>query len=114
MNEKPKTTIIPPLEQKQDRLFRMRMKYEVALVDKTLADIFKPMFPVPEATATLSIEQTVSFIPDDEVIHQYEKAIVGSVSGQNIITEAHFVGYDYLYAVRLEPSDSEEGKHEEV
>lgn len=105
MDEKLKALIIPPKEQKQDGFFRMRMKYDVSLVDKELLDIFKNTpFGVPEGSATISVEQTVSFIPDDDAIRRYEEAIVGSmVNERAIVTKAHFTGYDYLYAVKLEP-----------
>lgn len=110
MTDEMKARILPPLEQKQDTLFHMCMLFRITSEDPKLNKSFKEIFDLigvqrnsPQLTGTLRMEQTVSFIPDEKVIHKYEKAMVGKPFLESTtVTKAEFIGYEFLYMVRPE------------
>lgn len=58
--------------------------------------------PVLPHDVTLNMSQIVPFIPDTNTIKEYEKAIEKSYNANNnnvVISEVHFDGYEYLYAI---------------
>lgn len=59
--------------------------------------------PYTNETQMFRLEQTVPFIPDDDMLRSYEKTIAKSINEGNgalCVQYVKFDGYEYIYAVR--------------
>ena len=85
-------------------LYEMRMRFTADGGLKSLDDFMSAMGDTGKFSAkkivTLHMEQTVPFIPDDDILAKYAEALRSSYSnGDIVLREVRFDGYEYLRAV---------------
>lgn len=112
MAENLKTKTVPVIEQPKDRLYKMSIRFKGDMGDKTLDDMLGKCFPGETVSlkdaAILHIDQTVPFIPDDEALKKYADALAAGYStGDKVVRNVRFDGYEYLYMV--EPENGQDG-----
>lgn len=87
--------------------YKMSIRFVLSLAPKDINNFMHDMgftesIAVKNAK-TVSIEQIVDFIPDNETLNQYSKAIKESYTNKAMeIIDAKFDGYNYLYRVQPE------------
>lgn len=107
MAENLKTKTVPVIEQPKDRLYKMSIRFKGDMGDKALDDMLGQCFPGETVSlkdaAVLHVDQTVPFIPDDAALDKYAKALeAGYSTGNKIVRNVRFDGYEYLYMVEPE------------
>ncbi len=120
MDEKMRSRIIPPADQPKGVLYRMSLRFLMDVTDKDLEDLFGKSgigeTPYLEKAVVMRLEQTVPFIPDDEAIAKYAEILVKTTRTDSmVVKEAHFDGYDYIYAIAPEvttPTDNEQEENQ--
>lgn len=90
-------------------LYKMCMKFKLTVGFKSINDIAR-ICRVPEPIAkdaiTVSITQTVPFIPTDDIIAQYEHTIKKHYDVDSLsIKSCKFDGYEYLTPITMDKTD---------
>lgn len=102
-----KMKTVPVMDQPQDRFYKMSIRFRGDIGDRTLDDMLGQCFPGETVSlkdaAVLRIDQTVPFIPDGAALEKYAKALeAGYSTGDKIVRNVRFDGYEYLYMVEPE------------
>lgn len=100
----PELTHIPVKEQEKLGIFyemKMNFSADVGLseMDDFLTHMRMTDLPTLEKGITLSIEQTVPFIPDKTMLDGYAKVLKETKLNKLVIRDVHFTGYEYIYPV---------------
>lgn len=99
---------IPVKDQRKDVLYSMQMRFKIDIDLKAVNKIaqecgFDEKLAVKNAKH-VTLQQTLRFIPDDNLIKKYENIIKEEYLKDNPnigIHDCKFNGYDYLYPVTL-------------
>lgn len=100
----PELTHIPVKEQEKLGVwYEMKMNFmaDIGLseIDDFLTHMRMADLPTLEKGITLSIEQTVPFIPDKTMLEGYAKILKETKLDKLVIRDVHFTGYEYIYPV---------------
>ena len=104
MAEDLKIKTVPVIEQPQDRFYKMSIRFRGDIGDRTLDEMLGRCFPDKTISmkdaAVIHLDQIVTFIPDDEALKKYAAALeAGYSTGDKIVRNVRFDGYEYLYMV---------------
>lgn len=111
-----KLTQLHPKQQEQNQFYHMRLRF---VADVGLTDLNNMLqtcgfheTPIAQKLLDLSMEQTVTFIPDDETLKEYAQAIQDSYNEGHkeagvFVKNCRFECYEYLYAVKPELEDTD-------
>lgn len=100
----PEITHIPVREQEKLGVwYEMKLNFKadmgVASMDDFLEHMGMHELPTLENAMTLSIEQTVPFIPDETMIKAYAKTLKETKLDKLVVRDIRFDGYEYIYPV---------------
>lgn len=103
-----KIKTVPVMNQPQDRFYKMSIRFRGDMGDKALDEMLGQCFHGETVSlkdaVVLHVNQTVTFIPDDAALEKYAKALeAGYSTGNKIVRNVRFDGYEYLYMV--EPAE---------
>ena len=93
-------------------MYQMKLIYAVNILPVTINDIsvhlgINNIFPV--LISEIAIEQTVPFIPDEDVLQKYANIIINKIntSKKDIFAKsATFLRYDYLREISNDSADN--------
>ena len=96
----------------KQKLYEMVMEFEVTLGLKELNDVME-LFGFHEksgiAGQTITVSQTIPFIPDEEYIHKVENLLKDKYENSNFdILECHFRGYKKLIEKEVDIPEPEQ------
>lgn len=101
-------TPIPIKEQYQGQWYHMRLKFKIDLelseINRIMHDCGADETLISKDIGTITMDQTVSFIPDEQILYEYETAIQKNYFKNNPNLSIHacrFIGYEYLYPIKI-------------
>lgn len=107
-------TRVPVKSQPRTAWYEMCMRFKGSAGIKSIDSMLLQCFPnegLPRVkdAVTVRLRQVVQFVPDDETLAIYAKAVAESYSkGDTVLEDVRFDGYDYIYAVTEIPENGTE------